>query len=196
MKPVPVGMLPRLILVSGRPGSGKSTLARRLADEDALWLPLVACDPIRVGMLDTLGVIDGDPTITAAMRRATIETFYDMIALLLRRGVSLIAELSFRRGLDEQRLLPLRDIATLVNVHCQTSTAEAQRRFIARERTRRPVKSAASFIALMEAGDFDWSPFDPLDLAVPRLLVDTTVGYSPDLAAIASFCLRNHSDTA
>ena len=183
---------PRLILVSGRPGSGKTTLPRRLAAEDALWLPLVASDPIRVGMPTTLGVSDDDPARTAATRRNTIETCYDTIALLLGRGVSLIAELSFRRGLDERRLLPLLDRATLVNIHCQTPLAEAQRHFIACERTRRSVKSAASFIALMEAGDFDWSPFDPLDLAIPRLVVETTSGYAPELTSITAFCLRDH----
>ena len=41
----------------------------------------------------------------------------------------------------------------------------------------------------MEAGGFDWSAFDPLDLAIPRLFVDTTSDYVPDLAALIAFCL-------
>ena len=55
---------PLLVFVSGKPGSGKTTLARRLAAEDALWLPLVSCDPIRVGMMESQGRANdatGDP---------------------------------------------------------------------------------------------------------------------------------------
>lgn len=76
-----------------------------------------------------------------------------------------------------------------MNLHCRLPVAEAQRRFIARESIRRPVKPAGSIIAEMEAGGFDWSAFDPLDLAIPRLFVDTTSDYVPDLAALIAFCL-------
>jgi predicted kinase len=106
---------PLLILVSGKPGSGKSTLARRLAVEDALWLPLVSCDPIRNGMLET-GV--------DATGRAAIDAFYGTLEYLLNRGVSLIADLSFRRGLDEAQLLPLSARSRMVNIHCETTIGE------------------------------------------------------------------------
>src|SRR5262245_298507 len=119
--------LPLFVFVSGKPGSGKSTLAQRLAD--ALWLPLVSNDAIRQGLLETRAgaeneaarVVDG-PT--------AVGVFYATISFLLRAGVSLVAEFSFRRGLSEPDLRPLVQMARAVNVHCDTSFAEARRRFI------------------------------------------------------------------
>jgi hypothetical protein len=65
--------------------------------------------------------------------------FYATIGFLLRADVSLVAEFSFRRGLSEPDLRPLTEIARTVNVHCDTSIEEAQRRFTERERTQRRV---------------------------------------------------------
>ena len=42
----------------------------------------------------------------------------------------------------------------------------------------------------MERDTFDWTPFDPLNLDVPRLRVDTTEGYAPNLDQIVAF-VRN-----
>lgn len=108
--------LPLLILVSGKPGAGKSTLPRQLAAEEAFWLPLVSCDPLRVGLLET-GV--------AASARIAIDLFYGNIEYLLDRGVSSIAELSFRRGLDEAQRRLFIDRCRMVNIHCLTTIAES-----------------------------------------------------------------------
>jgi predicted kinase len=191
--------LPLFVFVSGKPGSGKSTLAQRLAT--ALWFPLVSNDAIRQGLLETRAgaeeesarVVDG-PT--------AVGVFYATIAFLLRAGVSLVAEFSFRRGLSEPDLGPLVQIARTVNVHCDTSIEEARRRFIEREQTqgrrfvegmRRhrpdsvPRYGARHIIEQMERGAFDWGVFDPLDLDVPRVRVDTTADYAPSLDRIVEF---------
>lgn len=174
--------LPLLILVSGKPGAGKSTLARRLAAEDALWLPLVSCDPIRVGLLET---------DVAASGRAVISVFYGNLDYLLDRGVSLIAELSFRRGLDESQLRQLADRCRMVNIHCLTTIAVSQQRFLERQRTRRPTPGADTVGTAMESGTFDWSGFEPLALDMPRLCVDATAEYAPELATVIAFCRGN-----
>lgn len=48
-----------------------------------------------------------------------VNTLYDLVdTFFLATRLSLIVELSFRRGLDEQRLQPLFARARVVNVHC------------------------------------------------------------------------------
>lgn len=103
-------------------------------------------------------------------------------------GVSLIAELAFRRGLDERRLRPLLATTRLVDIHRHTATAQARERFTARGGTRRPMGGPDAIGDQMAASTFDWAVFAPLDLDVSRLIADTTDGYAPGLAAIVAFC--------
>jgi predicted kinase len=191
--------LPLLVFVSGKPGSGKSTLAFRLAD--ALWFPLISNDAIRQGLLETRANAEDEATRTVD-GPTSVAVFYATIGFLLRAGVSLVVEHSFRRGLSEPDLQSLSPIARMVNIHCDTSIEEAQRRFTQRERTLRrhfvetlrrhqPDRTQRydgdSIIDQMERRVFDWEVFDPLDLDVPRLRVDTTVEYLPSLDRIVAF---------
>lgn len=161
-------LLPLLVFVSGKPGSGKSTLARRLAD--ALWLPLISSDAIRQGLLETRAAAE-DEALRQVDGPSAVRAFYAAVGFMLGQGVSLVAELSFRRGLDEPNLRPLAKVARLVNIHCDVPMELAQRRFIDRERTerRRFVEAlhrhrpghvspydAGHIIDQMERGAFDW----------------------------------------
>ena len=169
--------------MSGRPGSGKSTLARKLSEEGQLWLPHLSSDSFRTGMSETLG------TWSAPTGREVFDAFYRAIGGLLRDGVSLIAESSFQRGLDEARLRPLLEVARAVNVHCLASTELARERFLAREPDRRRRSApGTSYLGQIDRRELDWSPFEPLELGVPRIEVDTSAGYRPGLAEILAFC--------
>jgi len=181
---------PLLVLVSGKPGSGKSTLARRLAD--ALSIPLVSRDAVRGGLAKTRVIADDDLDGISAVTLASVDVFYGTIEYLLRHGVSLVTEQSFCRGLDERHISPLAHLARTAIVHCHVSAVDAQRRFVERERSSRPdgrpLPAARTHIDRMERGIFDWQVFDPLDVDVPMLRVDTTHSYTPDLHDIVAFC--------
>jgi hypothetical protein len=129
--------------------------------------------------------------------RATIvprsfDVFYQTTAAWLRAGISLIAEHSFRRGMSESALRPLTQLACSVVLHCDTAPEEARRRFVERERSnpRARMDLLAATIQRMEAGAYDWALFDPLDLGVPTLRVDTTHDYTPALDVIIDFCRK------
>lgn len=178
--------LPLLVLVSGKPGSGKSTLARRLAEEHALWLPIVACDPIRNGIRETM--LAGGRQAEATAGKQAIDLFYENIVFLLDRGISIIAELSLRRGLDEERVVSLTTRSRLRNVHCTVESHIARQRFLERQRLRTGANGVGTIGKAMIDGSFDWATFDPLVLPMARLLIDTTDGYDPTLQQITNFC--------
>ena len=76
-------------------------------------------------------------------------------------------------------------------MHCALDAAAARGRFVARARAHHGGEVPAGLrpvVERMERGDFDWAEFDPLDLDVPRLRVDTSDGYAPGLDEVARFC--------
>jgi hypothetical protein len=121
---------------------------------------------------------------------SSFDLFYQTIETWLRAGVSLIAEYSFTRNTPLEPLLPLIGLARTVVVHCETSDREAATRFIPRERGRAHLHAdqIEAIVRQMETGTFHWEIFEPPELGVPVLRVDTTDGYDPDLRAIVGFC--------
>jgi len=135
-----------------------------------------------------------------------IDAFYRPVGRLLTDGVGIVAEISFRRRLDEARLRPLLGRARMVNVHCQIDLEVARARFLALHEERmaahariwrgHPLQDPGhrggiglAVVAEVEDRTFDWSAFDPLDLPIPRLICDTSDGYDPSLEEILPFCV-------
>ena len=181
---------PLLVVVSGKPGSGKSTLAQRLGDRSRLWLPVVSHDAIRSALRRTIGPED---TRFAVPVERSIGLFYDTIARFLEAGASVIAELSWRRGISEGDLGRVARLGRAVDVHCEVPVELARRRFVERERALWPDVEPADgpaghIVRQMERGEFPWELFDPLDLDMPRIRVDTSDGYRPGLDEVARFC--------
>jgi predicted kinase len=171
-----------LIVVSGPAGSGKTTLAHRLATE--VGCPAVCRDEIKEGMVVTAG-----PGFVAAtsdpLTMRTYGVFFATLELLVRAGVTLVAEAAFQHRRWVQGLEPILTLVDLRVVRCGVDPAVARIRMLRRQRDQ------ATRAAHADAEHLAGAPaFDPIHLDVPTLDVDTTDGYVPGLVTIVTFATQ------
>jgi predicted kinase len=176
---------PALVVVSGPAGSGKTTLAHAIAA--ALGCPAICRDEIKEGMVHAtpgFGSAVGDE-----LTRRTLPVFFGVLELLLRAGVTTVAEAAFQDRVWRPRLEPLRPLARMRVVHCVVDADVAFERIL-RRRQENPLRLAHA------------DPQDPRDAAAqtrrhrefdrlsgpaPWLEVDTTDSYRPGLSQILAF---------
>jgi predicted kinase len=174
--------LPTLVVVSGPAGTGKTTLAHRLAG--ALACPAICRDEIKEGMTRT--AVDYVPEIGDELAHRTLTAFFDVLRLLIDRGVSLVAEAAFQDHVWTPNLAPLLSVAELRVVQCAADPAIAQRRVADRASTRR-AHADTTLLAALERGDDYFADFRPLAIDAPTIGVDTSDGYRPSLDDIVAF---------
>lgn len=175
---------PLLIVVAGPPGSGKTTLAHKIAA--AVGCPAICRDEIKEGMAHTAeGFIAGRGD---ELTVRTLPVFFATLDLLIRAGVTTVAEAAFQDRIWRLGLEPMAGVAELRIVHCTVAADVAFRRSL-RRRKDNPLRSVH---ADPEPGDrAEWTrrhaEFDRLALTAPWLEVDTTSGYRPALPEIVAF---------
>jgi predicted kinase len=170
---------PALVVVSGAPGSGKTTLAHTVARH--VGCPAVCRDEIREGMAHA-GT--ADPTM-----RRTLDTFFDTLGVLLRAGVTVVAESAFEDRLWRPILSPLAGLATIRIIRCTADARVARDRIARRLATdrHRAAHRDRELLRGLDDGTRSLADWTPIALSVPTLVVDTSDGYRPGLDTVVAF---------
>lgn len=181
--------LPTLIVVSGPPGSGKTTLTRQVADQ--IGCPAIIRDEIKQGMV--LATPGFDPAGEDPLNLPTLDVFFDVLAVLLKGGVTVVAEAAFQDRLWRPNLQPLTGLAHIRIIRCSVAPSTAHDRIARRagHDAHRAAHADTDLLDAIAAGNSPIESFVPISLDLPTLTVDTSDGYQPDLAAIAAFATAN-----
>ncbi|MBV9845238.1 MAG: AAA family ATPase [Kutzneria sp.] len=176
--------LPTLVVVSGPPATGKTTLAHAIAQ--AVGCPAICRDEIKEGMAHATPGFVGAPGDQLTVR--TLPTFFGVLELLLRAGVTTVAEAAFQDRLWRTGLAPLRSIARIRIVHCAVDAGVALQR-MRRRCQENPLRRAHADPVLGDAAAHALShnTFHRVRMDAPWIQVDTTDGYDPELDEVVAF---------
>lgn len=170
----------RLVIVGGAPATGKTTLALELSA--ALGLPLIAKDDMKEALAATFAT--GDLTWSRQLGVAAYGVLYAVAERILVAKQGLILESNFRSGISDAPLRTLARLAPTVVIVCRIPDALRRQRFKARAGGgRHRVHIDSAILAEWSSDDAEFL----IDVGTPRLTVDTTDGFAPDLEYVTAF---------
>ena len=184
-------MRPSLIVVSGPPASGKTTLAHALAR--ALHCPAICRDEIKEGFVRGAAAESFVPERGDAANRVSTQAFFDVVELMLQRGVALVAEAAFQHDRWAPRLTAFGELASVRVINCVVDDQVARNRRLQRWnhepwRRRFHADPDPERLAGIEPRVLDPpGGYRQIHLDLPTLTVDTSDGYSPEFDEIVSF---------
>ena len=184
-------MRPTLIVVSGPPASGKTILAHALAQ--AVHCPAICRDEIKEGFVGGTTSQSFVPARGDAANQVATAAFFDVVELMLKRGVTLVAEAAFQHHRWAPRLTAFSELADVRVINCVVDDVVARQRRRQRwinEPWRRRFHADPDPARLAGTDPRTVDPpavYQPIGLDLPTLVVDTSDGYRPEFDEIVSF---------
>jgi hypothetical protein len=153
----------------------------------AIRCPAVCRDEVKEGLVNSL---TAEAAHDDAIQRHANDVFFKTVDLLLRHGVTLVAEAAFQHKVWAPRLEPLFVIATTKVIVCTVDPELARSRHVERglaDPERERFHGDEAVRAAREGRRLPIGSYDPPKFDVPTLVVDTTDGYHPPFEAIVAF---------
>jgi len=154
-----------------------------------LKCPLISRDELKEGYINTLGANLKNSNNSDALH--IYNTFFEVINLLISKGISIIIEAAFQDKLWKPKLSNLAHKVQMKIIICNTPSAKT--RFINRLQADPSRDKFHGDNSVKDRGGLLTDSYDPPNMNIPTLEVDTTENYNPDLDQIIHFIKQKAS---